>query len=194
MKNYYLRSIFFANGIFTFAAMLVSPIFAFYLEGLSGSLISISITSTFFMVSTAFFLVLMSMIGDRLPHKSWLIVVGYLIRSIVWILYIFVTSIEQIYFLQIFLGLADAIGNTSFDVSVAEHLEDGKHVENYSTWKLIVAVGSGLAAITGGFIVDISSFKVLFLIMSLLCIIASIIFIRFRINYSKLKQQQTLTS
>lgn len=186
-NNYYLRSIFLTNGIFVFASMSLAPLFAIYLEGFGVDFFQIGLTSTIFMVSTAFFLILMYMFGDYIPKKARLLPIAYIIRAGVWTGYFFATSIEQIFILQAIAGLGEAIGSTVYDVIVAEHLDDGHHVENYSSSRLIVSMAAGLAAVTGGFIVENYGFRTLFVFMVCLSLVAVLMFIQFRINYHKQK-------
>lgn len=177
MKNFYLRTIYFSNGVFVFGYSLVVPIFALYLNDFNVDIVQISLTSTIFMVATAFFLLILSLIGDKIQHKSRLLVLAFILRGIVWVSYIFAKNIEMVYFLQIFAGLGEAVGSTIFAVIVAEHLDEGNHVEDYSIWNLIQAVAGGLAAVFGGFIVQTLGFNYLFGLMGFLALMAAFIFI-----------------
>jgi len=56
MKNAYLKTLYISNGVFVFASALLVPIFALYLEGFEVSVVEISMTSTFFLLSAGFFL------------------------------------------------------------------------------------------------------------------------------------------
>lgn len=177
MKNFYLRTIYFSNGIFVFAHSLVVPIFALFLANFKVDIIQISLTSTIFLVSTGFFLLFLTLIGDKLHHNTVLLVFAFLVRATVWFGYIFATRIEHVYILQIFAGLGEAIGSTIFAVIVAEHLDEGNHVENYSVWNLIQSIAAGIAAVSGGFIVEKFGFNYLFALMSFLAIISALTFI-----------------
>jgi MFS family permease len=187
VKNLYLRTVYFANGIFVFGHALVVPIFALFLNDFNIDLIQISFTSTVYLVSTAFFLVILSLIGDRFSRKTRFVAIAYLIRGIVWFSYIFVTSIEQVYFLQVIAGLGEAIGSTFFQVVVAEHLDEGHHVQDYSVWKLIESMAAGLAAVVGGFIVETFNFQVLFGLMAILSVLSTLTFILGMRQYRKSK-------
>lgn len=177
MKNRYLKIIYISNGVFVFAASLVGPIFALYLNSFHVEIFKISLASTIWLVSTAVFYALLSAYGDRLKSLSFFLVLGFLIRTFCWIGYIFATDIMHIYILQIFLGLGEAVGSTYFDVSVAEHLDEGKHVRDYSEWKLIQSLASAGAATVGGVIVELYGFSNLFLIMAILALVSTFIFV-----------------
>lgn len=176
MKNNYLRFTFISNGIFVFAGTLIAPIFAIYLSQFTPDIAMISLVASAFMVSTGFFLIILAKVGGKIKNHSKYFVIGFLIRTITWFSFIFVTDIWHIIFLQIFLGLGEAVGSTIFEVIVAEHLNDGKEVEDYATWKLIQSISAAAAAAMGGIIAEFYGFQMIFMIMTALSIVSAVVF------------------
>jgi DHA1 family quinolone resistance protein-like MFS transporter len=177
MKNFYLRLVFVSNGVFVFAASLIGPIFAIYLNELKVDVIEIGLTSTIFMASSTLCLAIISVYGDREKHRSRYLILGFMIRCVAWLSFIFVDSIFQIYIIQIILGIGEAVGSTSFDVIVAEHLDEGDHVKDYSIWRLIQSFAAALAALVGGIIAQEYGFDMLFIFMSILAFLSTVIFV-----------------
>ncbi len=172
MINRSLKILFFFNGIFVFASTLLGPLYAIYVESIDKNILSISVTWAAFLLSATIFTFFVSKKGDSLKEKEYLLMGGFLIRGISWILFIFVGNIFHLILVQIFLGLGEALGSPSFDAVFAEHLDKGMQIKEYSTWKLVVNGTTALATIIGGFIVAVYGFNVLFIIMSSMAFIA----------------------
>ncbi len=168
--NNSLKILFIFNGIFVFAAMLLGPLYAVYVETIDANVLSISITWSVFLASATFFTLIVQRKGDTLKEKEYLLMAGFLIRGISWFLFIFAGNILHLIFIQILIGLGEALGSPSFDAIFAEHLDEGIQIKEYSTWKLIVNGSNAVAAIVGGLIVSFFGFTTLFAIMSILAI------------------------
>jgi MFS family permease len=167
-ENNYLKSLFVFNGIFVFSSGLIGPLYAVYVQKFDSNVSSISLSWAAFLLSTTLFLFILSRCGDKIKNKKILLQLGFLIRAIAWISYIFVGNIGALIAVQILLGLGEALGTPSFEALFAEHLDNDKHINEYSEWKLIVNGASGLAVICGGFLVEKLGFDVLFISMSIL--------------------------
>src|SRR4030042_5027981 len=100
-------------------------------------IISVSATWSAFLISTFIFTLIISGVGDKIKEKEYLLLAGFLTRSVTWLLFIFTTNILYLVFLQILLGLGEALGTPAFDAIFSEHLDDGKRIHNYASWKLI---------------------------------------------------------
>ncbi len=170
--NKSLKVLFLFNGIFVFASMLLGPLYAVYVESIDKNILFVSITWAVFLASATFFTFIVSQKGDSIKEKEYLLMGGFLIRSISWILFIFIGSIFHLILVQIFLGLGEALGNPSFDAIFAQHLDEGMQIKEYSAWKLVVNGATAIATIIGGLIVVNFGFEALFIIMSLLALTA----------------------
>jgi PAT family beta-lactamase induction signal transducer AmpG len=104
-----------------------------------------------------------------------MLMLGFVIRSICWILYFFVADTYMLLLVQFLLGIGEAVGTSVFDVIFAEHLNNGKHINAYSNWKIISNLSLAIACLVGGFIVYLVGFKLLFLIMAVLGIASTLI-------------------
>ena len=170
--NHFLRTLFIYNGIFVFASGLIGPLYAVYVQKFDSKVSSISLSWGIFLISTTFFLFLLSRFGDQLKNKKALLMAGFAIRAISWVSYIFVGDLTGLILVQILLGIGEALGTPSFEALFAEHLDRGKHIMNYSEWKLIVNATSAIAVIFGGFFIDKFGFNYLFIFMSIMALIS----------------------
>jgi predicted MFS family arabinose efflux permease len=170
-----LQILFISNGVFVFASNLLGPLYAIFAQKFDVNILSVSFSWFLFLISTTFFTYIISKFGDRVKEKEYLIIAGFLVRALAWILYIFTTNIFVFLFIQIILGFGEALGSPAFDAIFAKHLEKGLEIKEYSNWKIISNFTYALATITGGIIVYYINFQFLFLIMVILAIISSII-------------------
>lgn len=87
-------------------------------------------------------------------------------------MFIFAGNVFHFVFLQILLGLGEALGTPAFDAIFAEHLDGGKHIEEYADWKLILNWTTAVGTILGGLVVTTLGFSWLFAIMSVLAVLS----------------------
>jgi MFS family permease len=170
--NKALRTLYLYNGIFVLAGGLFGPLYAVYLQGIGATVQTITLSWSLFLISTTIFTFVVSRYGDTLKDKRLPLLAGFLIRAIVWLSYIFVDSVAMLCLLQIILGLGEALGSPVFNSLVAEHLDKGHHIRDYSDMNMIFTITSAAAAIMGGFIVVTLGFSYLFVSMSVLAMIS----------------------
>ncbi|MDO9231692.1 MAG: MFS transporter [bacterium] len=165
MKNKALKVLFVYNGIFVFAAGLLGPLYAIFVETIDKNILFVSISWAAFLVSTTLGMLFLRKYGDRLKEKEYLLMGGFLIRAIVWFSFPFISTIFMLVMLQILLGIGETLGSPAFDSIFAEHLDDGCHIREYTDWKLISNITGAGAIILGGIIINYFGFFPLFFMM-----------------------------
>lgn len=124
-----------------------------------------------FLFSTTLFTIIVAKVGDRIKEKEYLLLTGYGIRAIVWFSYIFIHNFYILLIAQLLLGIGEAAGSPAFDAIFAEHLDKGKHINEYSEWKIITNIVLTIGTLLGGLIAERYGFNPLFLFMSVLAAI-----------------------
>lgn len=169
MRHKTLRILLVSNSVFMLAIGLLGPLYAVFVQKFSSAVMTISISWAVFILSSTLFVFILSRVGDRLD-KKYLLLGGFLVRSLAWILLIFVSSLSQLIFLQVLLGLGEALGTPAFEALFAEHLDQGKHIRNYSDMWVANNVVAGVGTLIGGVVVSYLGFPILFILMSSLAI------------------------
>jgi MFS family permease len=77
--------------------------------------------------------------------------------------------------LQVALGLHEAVSSPAFDALVAEHLDKGQHIKDYSIWKLIQNFTGAIGALIGAVIVKHYGFDIMFFLMAGLAMLSAVI-------------------
>lgn len=161
------------NGLFVFGNNLVGPLYALFAQQFDNKVFSVSLSWAVFLVSATLFTWIISTVGDTIKEKEYLLISGYLVRSGAWLMFGFITNINQLLILQAVLGLGEALGTPAFDAIFSSHVDHGKQISEYSWWKIISNTVLICGTILGGLMVDRFGFKSLFGLMSIISLIAA---------------------
>ena len=174
MNNSALKILYLFNGIFVFAAAMLTPIYAIFAEDIGATIFQISLLAFVFLSAKVLFTFLVKKFGDSLVEKEYLLLAGFIFRAIAWLSLAFVGSLIPLFVIQVLLGVGEAFGNPSFNAIFAEHLDKGKHIEEYAEWGIINSIAAAVGTLIGGAVVTVFSFQILFLAMSVLAIVSFI--------------------
>lgn len=170
--NRSLKTLYFTNSIFVFAASLLGPLYAVYVEKITDNLIAVSMTWSIFLISSLIFTFVVSRVGDRVKEKEYMLMAGFLIRSAVWIGYIFVPNLGLLIVAQVFLGLGESLGSPAFMALIAEHLDKGKHIKDYANWSMLSHLVAAISTMFGGWLIVNYGFNTVFIGMATLALIS----------------------
>ena len=169
--NRALKTLITFNGLYLFGATLFGPLYAVFVQKIGGILL-ISVSTAAFFVSAALFLWLVGRLGDRVKEKELLLAGSYLIRSVGYLALLVVNSAWGLISLQIFFGLAEALGTPTFGAIFAKHLDGDREVLEYSDWAMVASLIMGLGSLLGGYLVSSLGFGVLFVAISAMCFVS----------------------
>ncbi len=172
-NNLALKILFVCNAIYLFAALLLGPLYAVYVQKIGGGVLLVSITTAVFYVSSTIFLILMSQRGDEVKEKKLLLAASYAIRGFGFLGMIFVNTALALILIQIVFGLGDSLGTPIFSALFAKHTNKKMEVMEYSDWTLVANLVMALGSIVGGFIVSGLGFNFLFVTIAFLCFVSA---------------------
>ncbi len=172
-NNIALKILFICNAIYLFAALLLGPLYAVYVQKIGGGVLLVSITTAVFYVSSTLFLILLARRGDGIKEKELLLSASYAIRGLGFLGLIFVNSSISLILIQILFGLGDALGTPIFNTLFAKHTIRKMEVLEYSDWALVSNLVMALGTIVGGFIVSGLGFNYLFVTIAMLCFVSA---------------------
>lgn len=164
-----------ASSLWYFGEGLFGPLFAVFAEKMGGDILDISWAWAAYLMATGIFYVLVGKLLLNSKYKKEVMVGGYALNALLTFGYIFVYDTRSLLFIQIGLGIAEALSTPIWDSLFASNLED---TENTFHWGL--ATGhthfiSGIAIAVGGMVAHYLSFNSLFIIMGCIQVIATII-------------------
>ena len=100
---------------------------------------------------------------------------GYGLNALLTFGYVFVHNTHQLFFIQIGLGIAEALSAPIWDSLFAHNLEDSSNTFHWSIANGHPHFVSGIAIAVGGLIANYISFEALFITMGIIQTIATII-------------------
>jgi len=166
------------NSMILFAAAMIGPIYALFVQKIGGDLLDASFAGGLFALAAGITVLVFGKFSDKIKENELIVVVGYLIMAIGFMLYIFVNSVIFLLIVQVIIGFGEAIYAPAFDALYSKHLDGNKTGTQWGAWESMNYFTMAVSAVLGGFLVTKIGFNVLFVIMSLLCL-ASAVYIFF---------------
>lgn len=172
--NRYVKILLYGGNIWYFGEGMLGPLFAVFTERIGGDILDITWAWATYLIVAGVLYMVVGKLSDGKKNKEKLMVIGYTLNAIFTFGFLFVSSTTHLFIVQTGLGIAAALATPTWNALYAKH-EDRKH-DGYQ-WGLAggeAQIFTGIAVVTGGLIVSYFSFKVLFVTMGIIQIIAAI--------------------
>jgi predicted MFS family arabinose efflux permease len=166
--NKNLRLLIFVNTIIVFTVGMFAPFYAVFVQKIGGDAALAGISWALFSVVSGVFILLLSKWELRVKKRHVLLALGYLIRAVVFLSYAFMDNIPQLLITQILWGIAGAVGTPAFDSLYNSNTSKEASIVEWGDWEGISAIATGIAALIGGFLIQVIGFKILFMVMSII--------------------------
>lgn len=162
------------SNMWIFADGMLGPLFAVYVQRIGGGDISeITWAWALYLIATGTFSIMVGKLSDTYS-KEKMMILGYALTSIFTFCYIFIDKPFELYLIQIGLGVALALCNSTWSALYAEN-SPKKH-SGY-VWGLADGeskILTGFAIVLGGFLVKVFSFNLLFMFMAIIQALATV--------------------
>ena len=153
---------------------MLAPIYALYVEKIGGDLLDASLTGAIFALASGITTLVAGRYSDKIKENELIVVFGYFMMGIGFLLYIFVNSIMFLFLVQVLIGFSEAIYSPSFDALYSKHLSWRKAGRQWGAWESMnyftIAIGAGI----GGLLVSLFGFTLIFILMATLCFASGI--------------------
>lgn len=167
--NRALRILLITNGLILLASAMLGPIYALYVQKVGGDLLDASLAGSVFAFIAGLTVLLSGKYSDKLPQKKLIVVMGYVIIGLGFLLYTKVSSIKFLLLVQVIIGFGDAIYSAPFNTLYSEHLDEGKDGAEWGTWEALNYFSTATGALIGGLLVTNFGFAPLFIVMAAMC-------------------------
>ncbi len=158
-----LVSSFFGN----MAAGFIGPIYAVFVEQVGGNLVTAGIAYAIFAIVSGVLLILLGRWEDHVKHKENLLVWSRVLSIAGFAGYLLVHSPEQLFLVQLVLGISRALGAPAFDSIYSKNIDKKDESFEWGAWEGIYQIALGVSAMVGGVIAESFGFSVLFIVMTL---------------------------
>lgn len=172
--NKALRILLLTNAMVLIAGAMLGPIYALFVEKIGGSLLDASLAGGIFALAAGITTLIAGRYADKAKEDELIVVWGYFVMGIGFLLYIFVNSIWFLFSVQVLIGFAEAFYLPAFDALYSKHLTKRKAGREWGAWEAINYFSIACGAAIGGLIVTKFGFNTIFVIMAILCFLSAI--------------------
>ena len=173
MINKKERTLLFANNLWYLSEGMLGPLFGIYCAKFHSSPLDISWVWALYLISVGIVVIGLGYISDFI-YKEKLLVLGYALQTLFTFCYIFVGSKTQLALLQIGLGISGGLSTTTWYALYARFEDKAHEGLNWGLANGLASIYTGVALLCGGVIIANSSFEMLFTIMGVIQLIATI--------------------
>ena len=160
-----------------FGSGLVFPFYIIFIREVGGGFSEFGLAYGIFMLSSAMVHRWVGRISDKFGRKVFLLINAWG-TAVLFLLFPVVTSMWEVYVLQVLLGILGAMQKTSEKALIADFTEGisrGQQIGSYHFW---VSIFSGFAVIAGGFLIDIFTVDIIFYLGSVVLFVSGLFIIR----------------
>jgi MFS family permease len=144
---------------------MFGPIYAVFVEEIGGDLLTAGSSYALFSIAAGILIFFISRWEDHVKHQEKLIVIGYAIKAVAFMGYLFVGNPLDLFIVQAILGIGEAIGVPAYDGLYSKLLDNGKFISEWGLWESMFYIVTAVAALFGGFLANIYGFRFIFVIM-----------------------------
>ncbi|MBT4828894.1 MAG: MFS transporter [Candidatus Marinimicrobia bacterium] len=167
--NKALRILLATNAMIIVAAAMLGPIYALFVKDIGGDLLDASIAGGILALVAGITTLTSGKYSDKIKENELIIVLGYTIMGVGFLLYFWVNSVTFLFIVQAVIGFGEAIYAPAFDAVYSKHLDEHKSGTQWGVWESMNYFTHAMGAFLGGVLVTVFGFQSLFIIMAMLC-------------------------
>ncbi len=168
-----LKILIVTNALILLAGAMLGPIYALFVDDIGGSLLDVGWAGGVYALAAGITIYFSGRLSDKVKERELLVVAGYAILGVGFLLYVLVDSIWFLLITQAVIGFGEAIYTPSFDALYSNHLNRKRAGSGWGAWETMYYFTTGAGAIIGGAIAHTYGFTPLFIIMAALCFISA---------------------
>lgn len=173
-----------ASLLANFGDNLIGPFYAVFVERIGGSLLDIGFTVTVFSMCTGVLMILIGRISDKL-NKELITVFGYGLYALGSLLYIFISSPWQLFILQVIFAIGTACLSAPLIALFSKYIQKGKEGAQWGLEGGGGFLAVAVASFIGTIIVNQWGFQILFILMFIIQVSATIVQVQLYISTRK---------
>ncbi|MFY9493119.1 MAG: MFS transporter [Minisyncoccia bacterium] len=177
MKFYFnraLRILLATNAAVIFAAAMLTPIYAIYVEKIGGDILDAGLSSGVFALVSGMVVLVAGRYSDKMKDSELLVIAGYIVLGLGFFLYNFVDTVMSLFMVQALIGLGYASTAPAYDALYTKHVDGHRSGWQWSGWEAMAYFTTAAGSVAGGFVVSWFGFSALFVTMSVLCLLSAL--------------------
>lgn len=171
--NRALKILLLTNAVILMAVAMLGPIYALFVKEIGGDLLDASYAVGALAMAAAITTLVSGKYSDKIKENELIVVAGYAIVGMGFLLYMVVNSMVGLLAIQILIGIGEAIYSPAFDSIYSKHLSKEKSGTQWGIWEAMHYTTMAVGAVMGGIVVNYFGFQTLFGVMGLVCFSAA---------------------
>ena len=170
-----------SQSIVLFGTGIVFPFYVIFIKEIGANFTEFGIAYALFALSSALTHKIIGSYSDKFGRKIFLLLNAWGV-AILFLLFPIVTSIMQVYLLQIVLGIFGAMQKTSEKSIVADFTDGGMRGRKIGTYHGWIAIFSALAVAVGGYLIDLFTLEMIFYVGSIILFLSGLAILKIKEN------------
>lgn len=176
--NRHLKILLLGSYVWYFGEGLLGPLYAVFAQKIGGDILDLTAAYSMFLIVTGVLSIFVGKLADKRPKgslMSHLMIAGYGLNALATFGYIFVDNPTKLFVVQFVLGISTALATPTWEALFTLNTDKKKLGEQWGFSDGGPKIITGISIILGGLLITFSSFTVLFLLMGIIQLIATVI-------------------
>lgn len=170
-----IRILLISNFLNILGYSLFAPLYAIFAQRIDNNVFTIATTYGIYTFVTGLSLLFFGRFEDKIHDKKKAVIVGYFILSIGAFSFLLVNNINQLILVQILNAIGTGMVTPAWKALYSKHEDAGREAREWSFYDGGNALIIGIAAIIGGYIIQLYGFSVVIVIFGTVQLIAGIV-------------------
>lgn len=178
MKDFKLKGLILSQSSVFFASSLIFPFYILFVKNVGSSFAQFGLSYGLFGLSSALLHPIIGRLSSKVDHRIFLLIHAWGMATLLLFLP-HVTTITQVYIIQLLLGMFGALQKHGEKIMVAEFTDGadrGVRIGRYHFW---TSIFSAFAIIAGGYLADYLTIHFIFYMSSVLFFMSGLIITNF---------------
>lgn len=172
--NKSLRILIITNTAMVFVIGMFAPFYAVFVQRIGGGIAFAGFSWAVFSIVAGILTFLFGRWQLKVKEQELLLALGYFIRGVVFLSYAFMGGMAQLILTQILWGVGAALGSPAFDSIYSLHTNKTNSIVQWGQWEGVASIATGLAALTGGILIQGVGYFWVFMGMSILSVLLGV--------------------
>jgi len=168
--NFVIKILIFSDFLIWSSYQFLAPIFAIFITDRinQSSIETVGLASAIYLISKSIFEIPVGAYIDKSKSEKddlYTAISGTILASLVFFAFTFIGSVWELYVLQIFMGLANALAFPGWYSIFTKHIDKEKAAFEWSLYDVLLGIGMAAAAAIGGVLAEQFGFNLVFIII-----------------------------
>lgn len=162
------------STLLTFLTGLFAPFYALFVEKLGGGIEVAGASWAVFSIVSGLMILLFRPWASTIQQKRRIMIGGMFLRSFTFVFFIFIDSFLELILVQVLVGISIALVNPSYDALFTKHTSEEQAISDWGGWEGMTSIATGLASITGGYLIKFFGYEAVFIPMAVISFCAAL--------------------